>query len=203
MDARLACLPWTIRLHHCGMGRASFAFAQNVRLCCFPHFRGSSLSRPLRLAPELLDLLRCPQKSLDHACERSPLFGRELAPADRRNYRGNSDRHVRSLLERRQIDLDGRAFALGKDHPHQAAERSGIAPFRLLDEMVRERLAVALDELLQEDGCPVACATRTAGRIAALTWLEGVSIRCRPREQRVVWLADSPFLRRPFLRRRG
>jgi hypothetical protein len=169
MDARLACLPWSIGLHHCGMGRASFAFAQNVRLCCFPHFRGSSLSRPLRLAPELLDLLSCPQKSLDHARERGPLFGRELAPADRRNYRGNGDRHVRSLLKRWQIDLDGRAFALGKDHPHQAAERSGIASFRLLEEMTGENLAIALDEFLQEDGCSVACAARAAGWIAALT----------------------------------
>src|SRR5262249_4362418 len=73
----------------------------------------------------------------------------------------------------RQIDLDGRAFALREDNPHQAAERPGIARFRLFNELVSERLTIALDELLQEDACPVACAARAAGRIAALTWLEG------------------------------
>jgi len=205
MDARLACLPWAFGLGHGGMGRGSFGFAcaRDMRVGCFSHFCGSNFSRPFGLAPKLLDLLFRPQKSLDHARERCPLFGRELAAADCRNYRGNGDRRIRSFLEQRQVDLDGSALALRENHPHQAAKRSGIAPFRLLDEMTREVLAIALDELLQEDGCLVACAARTAGRIAALTWLEGVSIRCRPREQRVVWLADSPFLRRPFLRRRG
>src|SRR5215471_8560893 len=110
MDARLACLPSIIGLHHGGMGGASFAFARDMRLCRFSHFRGSNVSRALRLAPEFLDLLLRPQKSLDHARERYPLFGCELAVADRRKYRGNCDRGVRSLLERRQIDLDGRAF---------------------------------------------------------------------------------------------
>jgi hypothetical protein len=141
--------------------------------CCFSHFRGSNVSRPLRLAPKLLDLLFRPQKSLDHAREQGSLFGRELAAADRRNYRGNGDRRSRSLLEQRQIDLDGRTFTLREDHPHQAAECPGIARFRLLDELVSERLAIALDELLQEDGCLVACAARAPGWIAALAWLEG------------------------------
>src|SRR5215470_16666295 len=155
------------------MGRASFAVARDMRFCCFSHARGSNLGRALRPALELLDLLLCPQKSLDHARERYSLFGRELAPADRRNYRGNGDRRVRSFLEPWQIDLDGRAFALRKNHPHQAAERPGIAGFRLLDQLVSEGLAIALDKCLQEDGCLVACAARAAGRIAALTWLEG------------------------------
>jgi hypothetical protein len=173
MGARLACLPWTIGRHHGGMGRASFAFARGVRFGCFSHFRGTNLRRALRIAPELLDLLLCPQKSLDHARERCPLLGRELAPADRRKDRGNGNRGVRSFRERRQIDLDGRAFAFRKNRPHKAAEHPGIPHFRLLDELVSEGLAVALDELLQEDGCLVACTARAAGRIAALTWLEG------------------------------
>src|SRR5262249_28597011 len=67
----------------------------------------------------------------------------------------------------------GAPLRFGRIAPIQAAQRPGIAPFRLLDEMTGEGLAIPLDELLQEDGCPVACAARAAGWIAALTWLEG------------------------------
>src|SRR6476620_5465115 len=124
------------------------------------------------LARERRGLLLRPQKSLDHAGEQYPLFGRKLASADLRNYLRNRARRVRSFLERRQIHHDGRALSLRKDHPHQVAERSDISRFRLLDVLAYEVLPIALEERLHKDGCLVACAAGAAGGIAALTGLE-------------------------------
>src|SRR5262249_33545185 len=67
----------------------------------------------------------------------------------------------------------GAPLRFGRIAPIRQPSALALPLFACSMKMTGEGLAIPLDELLQEDGCPVACAARAAGWIAALTWLEG------------------------------
>jgi hypothetical protein len=90
-------------------------------------------------------------------------------------------------VERRQVENDRLVLSRRHQPVETHAKRRGLARFRQLDRLARNRLGVFRQQIFQQDRCPVARPARPAGGI----------FRFRPFE--TAWL-KSPFPSRTKIR---